>query len=136
MQRSFVKTPGLVVGPGGVLELMLDIEQPDTDRRRQNHDRQVQQQEGPGADQPTSSRQPELRWRRSYPSYSATAPGVTHPPYRQPMPQDEQRRGTYAEYHYWMSVQTIKDLTPSRPRDKLADGQHVNVAGAPLIEIA
>jgi hypothetical protein len=35
-----------------------------------------------------------------------------------------------------MSVQTIKDLTPSRPRDKLADGQHVNVADAPLIEIA
>ena len=38
-QRSFVKTPSLVMGAGGVLELVLDIEQPDADRRRQNSDR-------------------------------------------------------------------------------------------------
>jgi len=52
MQRSFVKAPGLVMGPGGVLELVLDIEQPDADRRRQNHDRQVHQQEWRITDQP------------------------------------------------------------------------------------
>jgi hypothetical protein len=51
MQRSFVKIPGLVMGPGGVLELVLDIEQPDADRRRQNRDRQVHQQEWRTADQ-------------------------------------------------------------------------------------
>jgi len=34
-----------------------------------------------------------------------------------------------------MPVQTIEDLSPSRPRGKLAHGQCVNVAGAPLIEI-
>jgi len=43
MQRSFVKTPGLVMGPGGVLELVLDIEQPNTDRGRQRRDRQMHQ---------------------------------------------------------------------------------------------
>ena len=52
MQRSFVKAPGLVMGPGGVLELVLDIEQPDADRRRQNRDWQVHQQERPEAYQP------------------------------------------------------------------------------------
>ena len=36
MQRRFVKTPGLPMGPGSALELVLDIEQPDADRRRQN----------------------------------------------------------------------------------------------------
>jgi hypothetical protein len=43
MQRSFVKTPGLVMGPGGILELVLDIEQPNTDRGRQRRDRQMHQ---------------------------------------------------------------------------------------------
>src|ERR1700751_203467 len=51
MQRSFVKTPGLVMGPGSALELMLDIEQPDADRRCQNRDRQMHQQEWPKANQ-------------------------------------------------------------------------------------
>ena len=44
MQRGLVKTPGLITGPGRALELVLDIEQPDTDRRSQNHDREVHQQ--------------------------------------------------------------------------------------------
>ena len=50
-QCSFVKTPGFAMGPGGVLELVLDIKEPDADRRRQNRDRQVHQQEWPKADQ-------------------------------------------------------------------------------------
>src|SRR3984893_7775392 len=52
MQRGFVKTPGLIEGPGRVLELVLDIEQPDADRCSQNHDRQMHQQERSDADQP------------------------------------------------------------------------------------
>jgi hypothetical protein len=52
VQRSFVKTPSLVMGPGGVLVLVLEVEQPHTDRRRQNGDRQVHQQERPKADKP------------------------------------------------------------------------------------
>ena len=52
MHRSFVKAPGLVTGPRRVLELVLDIEQPDPNRRRQNHDRQVHKQERPKADEP------------------------------------------------------------------------------------
>jgi hypothetical protein len=65
-----------------------------------------------------------------------TGPGrMTHHPYGQPMPQDEQIRWTYAEHRDRMSVQAIKDLTPSRPRDKLTDGPDVNVTDASLIEI-
>src|ERR1700730_85666 len=52
MDRSFVKTPGFIVGPGSILELVLDIEQPDTDRRGQNQDRELHKQERPKADQP------------------------------------------------------------------------------------
>jgi len=89
MQRGFVKTPGLFTGPGRVFELMLNIEQPDADRRRQNHDRQVHQQEWPDSDQPDhpgdQNRDGGVRTHRTQP----WRPAVTHHPYRQPMPQDE-----------------------------------------------
>ena len=52
------------------------------------------------------------------------------------MPQDEQIRRTYAEHHDRMTVQTIEDLTPSRPRQELSHRQCVNVAEASLIEIS
>ena len=44
------------MGPGRVLELVLDIEQPDADRGREQHDRQMDEQEGPDADQPDRAR--------------------------------------------------------------------------------
>jgi len=136
MQRGLVKTPGLFTGPGRVLELMLNIEQPDTDRRRQNHDRQVHQQEWPDSDQPDhrgyQNRDGGVRTHCTQP----WRPAVTHHPDRQPMPQDEQIGGTYAEHHDRMPIQAIKHLAPSRSRDKLADRQYVDVADASLIEIA
>ena len=136
MQRGFVKTPGLITGPGRVLELVLDIEQPHADRRRQNHDRQMHQQEGPDADQPDhrgdENRDGSIRTHRTQPG----RPAVTHLPYRQPMPQDEQIHRTYAEHHDRMPIEAIKHLAPSRSRDKLADRQYVDVADASLIEIA
>jgi len=136
LQCGLVKAPGLITGPGRVLELVLDIEQPDADRRSQNHDRQVHQQEGSDADQPDQrgdqNRDGGIRTHRTQPG----RPAVTHLPYWQPMPQDEQIGGTYAEHHDRMPVQAIEDPTPSRPRDKLTDGQHVNVADASLVEIA
>jgi hypothetical protein len=52
------------------------------------------------------------------------------------MPQDEQICRAYAKHHYRMPVQTIEDLTPSRPREKLTHGQRINVAEAPAIEIS
>src|SRR5437868_754903 len=45
MKRSLVKIPDLVMGPGGVFELVLDKEQPHTDRCRQNRDRKVNDEE-------------------------------------------------------------------------------------------
>src|SRR5947209_2490823 len=47
VQRSVVKIPGLLMRPVCVLELVLDVKQPDTDRGRQNDDRQMYEQEGP-----------------------------------------------------------------------------------------
>jgi hypothetical protein len=122
MQRGFVKTPGLIEEPGRVLELVLDIEQPDADRCSQNHDRQMHQQNRDGG----------VGTHRTQPG----RPAVSHHPDRQPMPQDEQIGRTYAEHHDRMPIQAIRYLAPSRSRDKLADRQYVDVADTSLIEIA
>ena len=81
LQRSLVKAPSLIMGPGGVLELVLDIEQPHTDRRRQDRNRQVHKQEWPKADQPDhrgdQDRDGGVRAHCTYPGL----PAVTHHPY-------------------------------------------------------
>jgi len=131
-----VKTPGLVTGPGSVLELVLNIEQPDADRRRQNGDRQVHQQEWPDADQADHAgdqyRNGGVRAHRAEPGLPAAA----HHPDRQPMAQDEQIARADAEHHHWMPVQTIEHSAPSGPREEFTHGQRVDVAEASLIEIS
>jgi len=39
VQRRLVKIPALVMGPEGVLELVLDVEQPDANRTCEKRDR-------------------------------------------------------------------------------------------------
>jgi len=39
VKRSLVQAPDAITIPGGVLELVLDIEQPDSDRSREQHHR-------------------------------------------------------------------------------------------------
>jgi len=107
VQRSVVKIPGLVVGPVRVLELVLDVEQPDTNRRRQNNDRQMHKQERPIADQldhrDDENREGDVRAHRAQPGF----PAATHHPDRQSVLQDEQIWGTGAKHHEGMSIQTI-----------------------------
>jgi len=88
---------------------MLDIKQPDANRRRQNRYWQVNQQEWPEANQPDNrgdkNRDGDVRTHCTQPG----PPAVTHHPNRQPMPQDEQIRGTHAKHHNQMPVETIED---------------------------
>ena len=51
LQRSIVKILALIIGPEGVLELVLDVEQPDANRSCQDRDRQGHKQERTNADQ-------------------------------------------------------------------------------------
>ena len=45
VQCRLVKIPSLVMGPDGVLELVLDVEQPDANRTCENRDGQLYKQE-------------------------------------------------------------------------------------------
>ncbi len=55
-QPGFVKIPALVMGPERILELVLDIEQPDADRGGDKRDRQLNKQDWTKADQPDHGR--------------------------------------------------------------------------------
>ena len=56
MQPSFLKIPAIVVDPECILKLVLDIEQPDTNRGSEKRDRQLHKQEWADADQPDHGR--------------------------------------------------------------------------------
>src|SRR4051812_34767545 len=56
VQPGVVTIPTLVTSPKGVLELMLDIEQPDANRSGKKRDRQLHQQEWTGTEQPDHAR--------------------------------------------------------------------------------
>src|SRR6476646_3210307 len=52
VKRHVLQIPGSVAGPFGILELVLDVEQPDTGRGRQQYDRQMNEQERTDPNQP------------------------------------------------------------------------------------
>ena len=73
VQRGLVKVPRFIVRPKRVLELVLDIEQPDAERGADQHDRQMHQEEWTKADRPNRDSRDEAKWRGSLPSCSARA---------------------------------------------------------------
>src|ERR1700730_1130242 len=52
VKRSLLQVPRSISAPYRTLELVLDIEQPDSDRGREHHDWQMHEQERTDADQP------------------------------------------------------------------------------------
>ena len=66
-QRRLVKIPALVMGPEGVFELVLDVEQPDADRSSEERNRKVHKQEWSQRRPAKSSSRRELRSRYSSP---------------------------------------------------------------------
>jgi len=55
VKRRLLQIPGLVVNPRGILKLVLDIKQPDTNRSREQHDWQMHEQKWTDAHQPAVS---------------------------------------------------------------------------------
>ena len=48
-ERSVVQVPSMVLSPNRIFKLMLDVEQPNADRRSKKGDRKVHDQEGADA---------------------------------------------------------------------------------------
>ena len=89
-----------------MFKLMLDVEQPDADRGREQHDRQMHQQERPTpisqiivatiADRGIGRHRAEPR-----------LPSATHQADRQPVLHDEQIGRTYAEHDEGVPVESV-----------------------------
>src|SRR5258708_35354848 len=89
VKRRLLQVPCSVAAPYGVLELVLDIEQPDTNRGREHYDWQMHQQERTDADQPyhggDDSRDASIGRHRAQPGLPAAA----HEADRQAMPHEK-----------------------------------------------
>src|SRR5712691_8554484 len=98
VKRHLLQIPGSVVSPYGILKLVLDIEQPDPGRGREQHDRWMHEQEWTDTDQPyhrgDESRDGDIGRHGTEPGLPAT----THEADRQPVLYDEQIGRAQAEH--------------------------------------
>ena len=136
VQRGLVQIPVLVVGPHGVLELVLDVEQPHADRGRQQHDRQMHQQERSDADQPHQRGDDDRDRQVGAHGAEPRLPAAAHQSERQPVPQDEKIGRPDTEHHRRMAIQPIAQPAPARQRQIFAHRQGIDVADAAALQIA
>jgi hypothetical protein len=118
------------------LELVLDVEQPDPDRRRQQRDRQVHHQEWLDADQPHRPNDQEGNRCIGRHRADPRAPAPAHGADRQPVLQQEKIGGTDAEHYRRMTVEPIVQPSPSGKREVFAHRQRVDIADAAMVEVA
>src|ERR1700730_1504556 len=132
-KRRHVQVPVPLMRPNGILELVLDIEQPDPDRGRKQHDWHMHEQKRPGADQPyhcgdesrdggvgSHCTQPEL-------------PIAAHETDWQAVPHNEQIRWTEAEHDDRMTIDTVAQPTPLRSSKVLMHGQGVDITDSATV---
>jgi hypothetical protein len=116
VKRYFVQVPKAVRSPFGILELVLDIEQPDTDRSRQQNDWQLHEQERKDAHQPYhggyDSRDGDVGGHDAEPGL----PTSTHETDWQPVLNDEQKCRAQTEHGDRVSINAITKPTPSGQR--------------------
>ena len=115
---------------------MLHVEQPHAHGGGQQHDRQVHQHEGDGADQPDQQADDDRHRRVGRLRADPRCPAGAHEADRQPVLQDEHIGRSDAEHHRRMAVKTITKTAPARQREIFAHGQRVDVAHAAVIEVA
>ena len=119
-----------------MLELVLNIEQPDPGRSREQHDWQVHEQERPDADQPNHrgdhSRDGGIGRAGAKPGLPATA----HQADWQPMLDEEQVGRAQAEHDDGVPIDAIAQPPPRRQREVLTHGERVDIPDPAAVEIA
>src|SRR6266705_3643857 len=135
-KRRVLQVPSSIMSPHGVLKLVLNIEQPDTDRSSKQHDRDMHEEECADADEPyyrgDESHDGDIGPHRAEPGH----PPITHEPDRNPVLHDKQISRTEAEHDKRVSVDAVTHPTPTRPRKIFTHGQRVHVADSAAIKIA
>jgi hypothetical protein len=136
VQGVGVQVPVRVLFPGRLLELVLHVEQPHAERRGEQDDGKLDEQECPDADEPDQRRGEQRNREVGRHGAEPGLPPGAHQPERQPVLQQEQVGRTDAEHDQRMPVQAIADPSPQRPGAKLAHRQRVDIADAAAIEVS
>ena len=136
LHRTGLEAPARVPLPVGVLVLVLDVEQPDADRRGQPGDRRLHQQE---VAPPHQRRHGHDHARDREIGREDAAPGV--PPGRrrrrgQPLLEDEDADRADTEHGERAARQPVGQPPPGRQPPELGHGQRVDVADATPVEVA
>src|SRR5262245_47762222 len=107
-----MQNPGMIRGPERILELVLDVKQPDANRGGHKRDRQVDEEEWTNANEPHHhSHQNRYRDVRHH-GAEPRLPTTTHQARGQPVSKNEQVGRPKAEHDDWMAVKAIAKPTP------------------------
>ena len=136
VQPAGMELPARVALPVGVLELVLDVEQPDAHGRGEPGDRQLDQEQVARADQPGEGDQDggdgEVGRHHVAPGPGARSPRVL----RQALAQHEDEERPEAEDRDRMPEEPVEQPAPSGQCAELPHGQRLDVALAAPVEIA
>jgi len=122
--------------PGGALELMLDVEQPHTDGRREQHGRDVDDQHRRGAEQPDEGAEPGRDRGRIAHDAGPRPPALARHAERQALHHKKHEGWTQAEHHQRVPVKPVAQLLDRRQRPVFVERQHLDGAKAAAIQIA
>src|SRR5579862_2847750 len=136
IQGRLFKAPATLMRPERHLELVLHVEQPYTDRSREQHDWQMYQEEGPHADEPDQSGDNRSDCDIGRHRTEPRLPTVTKQADRKPVLQDEQIGRTYAEHDERVAVRPVAKPPPERERQIFLHGECIDVTDATSLQVA
>ena len=133
-ERGVVVAPRLARLPVGVLELVLDVEEPDADAARQQERGQLHDQESRPPEQPAErgdeDDEGEVRAECAPPKPPGGRPG------NDPWLEHEHPERAEPEHHERVSEQPVAEPSPPRPGSILVDRQRLDVADTATVEVA
>ena len=135
-ERSIVRVPGMILSPNRIFELMLDVEQPNADRRSKKGDRKLHDQEGAEAKKVNHDAGDQCYCGIHSHGADPKPPIGIGKPERQAVAEQEVVSRANHEHDERMAIEMISNATQPRQRPILPNRQCVEVTGATLIQVA
>ena len=134
LERRLVVAPGIGALPVGILELVLDVEQPDADRAREQRGRHLNEQEALPAEQP--AKQPDHRRERQVGAPHAAADPWPLAARDEAWREDHRPDRPQPEHHDRVADQPVAQPAVPRQRLVLGDRERRDIPDAAPVQIA
>ena len=136
IERGIVRFPSMILSPDRIFELMLDVEQPNADRRGKKGDRKLHEQERSGTKKVDHDAGHQGYCGIRSQGADPKSPIGMAKPERQAVAEQEVVGRPNPEHDEGVTIETISNATQARQRPILLNRQGVDVAGPTLIEVA